>query len=118
MEPRAILLNPFTVCLRRNKWNGDVYTWLDPQRTSYSFGYGSLWSLAELVHPPARIIAFALPSGAEPGPGMCRHIVHNISEGGRLRHQVPSMGVVKHQNKFAPLLHLGMGGPRLPSFTL
>jgi hypothetical protein len=27
-----------------------VYTWLDPQRRSYNFGYGSPWSLARLVH--------------------------------------------------------------------
>ncbi len=32
--------------------------------------------------------AFALSSAAEPGPGVCRHIVHNISEGGRLCHQM------------------------------
>ncbi len=36
--------------------------------------------------------AFALPSGAEPGPGVCHHIVHNIREGGHPRHQVPVMG--------------------------
>jgi hypothetical protein len=27
-----------------------VYTWLDPQRTRYGFGYGSPWSLAGLAH--------------------------------------------------------------------
>ncbi len=30
------------------------YTWLDPQRMSYGFGYGSPWSLAGLAHAPFR----------------------------------------------------------------
>jgi hypothetical protein len=29
-----------------------VYPLLDPQKTSYSFGYSSLWSLGGLVHAP------------------------------------------------------------------
>ncbi len=31
-----------------------IYTWLDPQRTSYGFGYGSFWSLAGLIYAPSR----------------------------------------------------------------
>ncbi len=27
-----------------------VYTWLDPQRTRYGFGYGAPWSSAGLTH--------------------------------------------------------------------
>ncbi len=30
----------------------DVYTWLDPQRICYGFGYGSPWSLAGLIYTP------------------------------------------------------------------
>jgi hypothetical protein len=61
-------------------------------------------------------IGFALPSAAEPCPGMCRHIIHNISEAGRLRHRVPAMGVAKHQNRFC--CAWVWGGPRLLSSTL
>jgi uncharacterized membrane protein len=36
-----------------------VYAWLDLQRTSYDFGYGSLWSLARLVHHLVESSSFA-----------------------------------------------------------
>jgi hypothetical protein len=36
-----------------------VYTWLDPQRTSYGFGYGSPWSLAGL-HALGEIVIFII----------------------------------------------------------
>jgi hypothetical protein len=43
-----------------------VYSWLDPQRTSYGFGYGSPWSLAGLVHAPFRKSSIlTLPSVAD-----------------------------------------------------
>ncbi len=45
-------------------------------------------------------------------------IVHNIRRGGLLRHQVPATGIVKHQNRFASLLHLGMGGAQVTVFFL
>jgi hypothetical protein len=44
-------------------------------------------------------------------------IFRNIRRGGLLCHQVPATGIVKHQNRFASLLHLGMEGPRSPSIS-
>ncbi len=37
----------------------DVYTWLDPQRTRYGFGYGSPWSPAGLTHAQGAIVSRA-----------------------------------------------------------
>jgi hypothetical protein len=30
----------------------ELYTWLEPQRTSYGFSYSSPWFLARLIHAP------------------------------------------------------------------
>ncbi len=37
---------------------GIVYTWLDPERTRYGFGYGCPWSPAGLVHALEEDIVF------------------------------------------------------------
>ncbi len=62
-----------------------VYTWLDPQRMSYGFGYDS----------------FLVPGRTRPCPGggpaarqrSTHHIVHNIRSGGRPHHRL-AMAVV------------------------
>ncbi len=56
---------------------------LDPQRTSYGFGYGSPWSLAGLVHSPGGITPFALPppNGTSASDFALVIIVLNIREG-------------------------------------
>jgi hypothetical protein len=43
---------------------------LDPQRKSYGFGYGSLWSLAGLVHPLAEIVRLRIVFGGYTRPGV------------------------------------------------
>ncbi len=62
-----------------------VYTWLDPQRMSYGFGYGFLGP-----SPDSSMSWGGTPSSsfrlvAEPAAGRhsARHIVHNIRSGGR-----------------------------------
>jgi hypothetical protein len=53
----------FYSCIYPNGWPieggdySDVYTWLDPQRTRYGFGYGSPWSSAGLVHALGAIVS-------------------------------------------------------------
>jgi hypothetical protein len=37
----------------------DVYTWLDPQRNCYGFGYGSLWSSVRLIHALGAVVSIA-----------------------------------------------------------
>jgi hypothetical protein len=77
-----------------------VYTWLDPQRTRYGFGYGSPWSLAVLILRPAEPSPFDVSSsvGTLASDGALVIIVHNIRRGGRLRRQVVAMGVAKIRN--------------------
>jgi hypothetical protein len=60
-----------------------MYVWLDPQRTSYGFGYGSLWSPAILVHRPAEPSPFASSSlvGTSASDWVLVTIVHNIRKG-------------------------------------
>ncbi len=49
-----------------------VYTWLDPHRRSYSFGYAPPWSLAGFVHSPAEVVLIAVSSSAtDPLVGGC-----------------------------------------------
>jgi hypothetical protein len=77
-----------------------VYTWLDPQRTRYGFGYGSPGSPAVLTPRPAETSPFALSSsvGTSASDRALVIIVHNIRRGGRLYHQVVAMGVAKISN--------------------
>ncbi len=78
-----------------------MYTWLDPQRNCYGFGYGGPWSLAVLILRPAEPSPLAVPSsvGASASDGALVIIVYNIRRGGRLRHQVAAMGVAKISNR-------------------
>ncbi len=46
-----------------------MYSWLDPQRTRYGFGYGSPWSPVGLVHALREDVIFASGSGVTPAQG-------------------------------------------------
>ncbi len=72
-----------------------LYVWLDLQKTGYGFGYGSLWSLAILVHRPAEPSPFALKSSVRIRPWKGRSSTSSTTsgEGDRLRCQVVAMGV-------------------------
>jgi hypothetical protein len=80
-----------------------VYSWLDPQRTRYGFGYGSPWSPAGVVHVMAES---TIVIGSTP-----------TTEGGECRpsHRLAlAVAVVSHThilNKH-PLPPLGSGVPR------
>jgi hypothetical protein len=60
-----------------------MYAWLDLQRVSYGFDYGSLRSLAGLVLCPAEPLPFAssLPVGTSASNMALSIIVHNIRRG-------------------------------------
>ncbi len=79
-----------------------VYTWLDPQRMSYGFGYGSFlvpgwtrpcFSGGHLCH---RFASAAEPAAGRHSP---HHIVHNIRSRGRLGHWLTLfVAVVLHRH--------------------
>jgi hypothetical protein len=71
-----------------------VYSWLDPQRMSYGFGYGSPWSLAGLVHTSAEIVLITVLSstaGLRWG-GVVTVILSLTSGGGCPCHQIFALG--------------------------
>jgi hypothetical protein len=64
-------------------YSSTVYTWLDPKKTRYGFGYGSPWSPAGLVHALEEDIVLAARLWGVPARGRSG------------RHHCPSgMGVV------------------------
>jgi hypothetical protein len=86
-----------------------VYTWLDPQKKSYGFGfgYGSLWSLARRVHAPGRgcppLPRFQqLKKSAAPSVAPLI-IILNVRRGGCLHHQVSTMDVGKYRKQICIL---------------
>ncbi len=91
-----------------------VYTWLDPQRMFYGFGYGSLRSLTvlalRLTEPTPLVSSSSV--GTSAWVGALANIVHNIRRGstsppsGR-----PGRSLTKEPD-LPQLLRLGMGGPR------
>jgi hypothetical protein len=56
---------------------------LDPQKTSYGFGYSSLWSLAGLIHSTDGIVPFASssPDGTLASDVALVIIILNIEKG-------------------------------------
>ncbi len=97
------------------------YTWLDPQSTSYGFGYGSLQSLVGHVYRLADVIRFCLVFGRwiDDLRSGTRHHHPKIRREGRLRHQVLAQGVAKHLNQIYILNHAWVWeGPRSPPFYL
>ncbi len=46
-----------------------VYTWLDPQRTRYGFGYGFPWSSAGLIRALGALCPMLVAFGAGPTLG-------------------------------------------------
>ncbi len=95
-----------------------VYTWLDPQKKSYGFGfgYGSLWSLARRVHAPGRGHP-PLPHFQQAPSVAHLIIILNVRRGGRL--QVPTMDVANYRKQMCILCHaLVMGRAPLSFFRL
>ncbi len=79
-----------------------AYIWLDPQVTSYSCGYNSLWSLADLVHAPGwsgLIIVWSLVAG----PPEVVIIILNIRSESHFQHQVLILAVAMHHNRLASI---------------
>jgi hypothetical protein len=78
-----------------------VYTWLDPQRNCYGFGYGSPWSLAVLILRPAEPLPLALSSSVDTSAsdGALVIIVHNIRRGVVFVTKCFAMGVAKIRNR-------------------
>jgi hypothetical protein len=91
-----------------------VYTWLDPQRTRYGFGYGSPCSLAGLIHALKDDIVSASGSGAMPAQGHSGHPHRPIGVGAvsssNIRPSGRSLTSYFYINK---LPRLGKGGAQL-----
>ncbi len=84
------------------------YTWFDPQKTSYGFGYSSPNSLAGLIHAPREDPSFSSVFGGS----ICRWAAwwspSSIWSGGHLRHQVLILGGALHQTHLHETQHLGI----------
>jgi hypothetical protein len=90
-----------------------LYAWLDPQETSYGFGYGSLRSLAMLVPCLAEPTPFALSSLVETPATDERSSTSSTTSGeGRLSHQVVVIGGANISTSLASFAAPGYGeGP-------
>jgi hypothetical protein len=90
-----------------------IHTWLDPQKTSYGFGYGS-FLVPGRTHPcpGGGHLRHQLASVVEPVPGrrIARHFIHNIS-GSHPRHRPALAIAVVHTHTHT----LGMPPPPLGS---
>ncbi len=101
-----------------------VYTWLDPLRTSYSFGYGSFLVLGR-TRPCSGggCLCHHFASAAEPAAGQhsARQIIHNIRNGVRLRHRLALFeDIVLYTHTHTcnmPLPRLGFSSPRRRHFS-
>jgi hypothetical protein len=92
-------------CLWRNLQA--VYTWLDPKKMSYNYGYSSPWTLARLIHATVGVVCHCLVFGDwKCAPGVVTVIIiFNIRKEGLPPHQVPAMGLAKHHNQICILCH-------------
>ncbi len=84
------------------------YTWFDPQKTSYGFGYSSPNSLAGLIHALREDPSFSSVFGGS----ICRWAAwwspSSIWSGGHLRHQVLILGGAIHQTHLHEMQRLGI----------
>ena len=70
-----------------------MYTWLDPPRTRYGFGYGSPWSPAGLVHALKEDIVFASARGCRLHGGVVVVFIAHLER----RPQSSSSAKAEHQ---------------------
>jgi hypothetical protein len=86
-------------------------TWLDPQRTSYGFGYSSPWYLAGLVHALGGG-SIVLGGGTYGGAAWWWSSSSSTSSGGCLRHKVLILGGAIYQTHLQDKATPGYGeGP-------
>ncbi len=82
---------------------GVGYTWLDPQKTSYSYGDRALFGpwLDSFMHPggrPCPLLVFGGGGDLNWG-GVVAITIPNIRCGGCSLYQVPAMGVATHHDE-------------------